>query len=54
MQAEQNDLITRIGKTPVSSAKDASDVLGKADLSKGVTLHITNREGSKLVPLQTK
>jgi serine protease Do len=48
------DLITRIGKTPVTSAKDASDALAKADLGKGVTLHITNREGSKLVPLQTK
>jgi serine protease Do len=48
------DLLTRVGKTRVTNAKEAGDALAKVDLSKGVTLHVTNREGSKLVPLQTK
>ena len=47
------DLLTRVGKTRVTNAKEAGDALAKIDLSKGVTLHVTNREGSKLVPLQT-
>ena len=43
-----------IDATPVTNAKDATDALSKADLSKGVTLHVTNKEGSRLLTLQTR
>jgi serine protease Do len=48
------DVITRVGKTPVNDAKEASEALAKADLSKGVTLSVTNKEGSRLMTLQTQ
>ncbi len=48
------DLITRIGKTDIASAEEASDALGKADLNKGVVLHVKNRDGSKIVTLRAK
>jgi serine protease Do len=47
------DVITRVGKTPVSDAKEASEALSKADLEKGIAVHVTNREGSRLLTVQT-
>src|SRR5688500_14693213 len=51
---EVGDVITRVGKTPVTSAQEASDALAKADLSKGVTVHVTNKEGSRLLTIQNR
>ncbi len=48
------DLITRVGKQNVASAKDANDAFSEADLSKGVVLKVTNREGSTIVTLRAK
>ena len=48
------DLITRVGRSKVTSAKDANDAFAKADLSKGVVLQVTNREGSTIVTLRAK
>ena len=45
------DLITRVGKERVRNAQEATAALGKADLSKGVTLYVTNRDESKLITL---
>ncbi len=47
------DLITRVGKTNVGTAEEASKALAKADLAKGVVLQVTNREGSQIVTLRT-
>ena len=47
------DLITRVGKTNVGSAKEATDLLSKADFAKGVVLQVTNREGSQIITLRT-
>ncbi|MGB7161326.1 MAG: trypsin-like peptidase domain-containing protein [Tepidisphaeraceae bacterium] len=48
------DLITRVGKERIANAKAATDALTTGDLAKGLTLHVTNKEGSKIVPLQTQ
>ena len=48
------DLITRVGRAKVTNAKEANDAFGKADLSKGVVLQVTNREGSTIVTLRAK
>jgi serine protease Do len=48
------DLITRVGKQRVTNAKEATDAFAKADLSKGVVLQVTNREGSTIVTLRAK
>ena len=48
------DLITRVGKQRVTNAKEATDALATADLSKGVVLQVTNREGSTIVTLRAK
>jgi S1-C subfamily serine protease len=43
------DVITDISKQPVSNAKEAREALNKADLKKGVTLYVVNRNGSQFV-----
>jgi serine protease Do len=43
------DCITRISDKPITSAKEASDMLSQADLNKGVRLYLTNKEGERLV-----
>ncbi|HEV2293947.1 MAG TPA: trypsin-like peptidase domain-containing protein [Tepidisphaeraceae bacterium] len=48
------DLITRVDKQSVTSAKEASDALAKADLSKGVVLQVTSRDGSRIVTLRAR
>ena len=48
------DLITRIGRTKIASANEANDAFAKADLSKGVVLQVTNKEGSTIVTLRAK
>jgi serine protease Do len=46
------DVITDVAKHPVSNAKEAREQLGKADLSKGVTLYVVSREGSRFVRVE--
>src|SRR5688500_8493258 len=48
------DVITRVGKTPVNNAQEASEALKKADLAKGVTLSVTNKDGSRLLTVQNQ
>jgi serine protease Do len=48
------DVITKINRQPVETAKDASDILGKEDLSKGVRMYITSTDGSRFVFLRTE
>jgi serine protease Do len=43
------DVITRIGDVEVSDAARSGELLSKQDLSAGVPIHITNREGSRFV-----
>jgi serine protease Do len=47
------DVITEVGKTAVSNAKEARDALAKADLSKGVRLYVVSREGARFVFVQS-
>ena len=50
---QEGDLITRINRQSVASAKEAADVLAKVDLSRTVVrLAVTNREGNRLVFLR--
>ena len=49
---QPGDIITQVGKTDVSSAKEASDALAKEDLSKGIPLSITTRQGNRFVLLK--
>ncbi|HEX3356648.1 MAG TPA: trypsin-like peptidase domain-containing protein [Tepidisphaeraceae bacterium] len=46
------DVITQVGGTDVESAKQAADALAKQDVSKGIRLSITNRQGSQFVLLR--
>jgi serine protease Do len=43
------DLITKIGDKTVTNAEDVSEALSKLDLSKGVPLYITNKDGERFV-----
>src|SRR6185369_5263477 len=47
------DLITEIGKTQVTTPKEAREALAKADLAKGVRLYVVSREGSRFVFVQS-
>ena len=47
------DVITQVNQQSVNSAHDAAQDLAKADLSKGVRLLVTNREGSELIFMQS-
>jgi len=46
---QEGDLITKVGDADVKTAKDVSDALSKEDSQKGVSLHITNRAGTRSV-----
>ena len=43
------DLITSINGKEITSADDASEALSKADLKKGVRLHVTTKAGERSV-----
>jgi serine protease Do len=43
------DLITRVNNTDIDSADTAQDALTKADPAKGISLYVTNRDGSHFV-----
>jgi serine protease Do len=45
-------LITQVGDTTVTSAKEASDALNKQDLTKGIRLSVTTHEGDAFVVLR--
>jgi serine protease Do len=47
------DVITKINRSAVNNAKDASDVLAKEDLKKGVRMYVTSAEGSRFVFLRS-
>ena len=46
------DLITKVDKQPVTNAKEAVDALAKGDLTKGVRLYVTSRDGSRFLFLR--
>ena len=48
------DVITDVGDTTVTSAREARDELKKADLAKGVRLTVTGVDGSRFVFLKSK
>jgi S1-C subfamily serine protease len=48
-QLKVGDVITRINDTPVKSAEEAGEALAKIDLSKGVSMRVTNRESLRSV-----
>jgi serine protease Do len=48
------DLITRVGSTDVTSTAEANAALKEADLSKGLRLSVTNREGSRMLFIREK
>jgi serine protease Do len=43
------DLITRIGDVEVSDAKSAADALANQDISKGIRMQISSRDGKRFV-----
>jgi serine protease Do len=43
------DVITRIGNTKINNAQAAADTLTKHDLSKGVRLYVTSKDGERFV-----
>jgi serine protease Do len=43
------DLITRVGDKNVATADDAAEALDKLDLTKGVALNVTNKDGQRFV-----
>jgi serine protease Do len=47
------DVITKIDNTPIKSPDDLNDALTKKDLSKGVKLYVTDREGSRFFFLKS-
>lgn len=49
---EAGDLITKVDATPVKTLDEVRDALAKKDLSKGVRIFVTNREGSRLLFLK--
>ena len=48
------DVITKVGNKSVSSADEAKDALGNADLSKGVRLYVVSKDASRFVFLQSE
>ena len=46
------DVITKVDKTLVKTAKQATEALTKGDTANGLRLSVTNREGSRLVFLR--
>ena len=46
------DVITKVDKQPVKTAKEASDALAKGDAARGVRLNVTNHEGSRFLFLR--
>ncbi len=46
------EVITEINKKPVKSAADAKEMLNKANLEKGVTLYLTNKDTSRFAFLR--
>jgi serine protease Do len=48
------DLITRIGSTDVTTPAEATAALKDADLSKGLRLSVSNREGSRMLFIREK
>lgn len=46
------DVISRVNKLAITSAKDAGDALSKADLKKGVRMYVSSRDGSRFVFLR--
>jgi serine protease Do len=46
------DVITEVGDESIETARQATDALGKQDLSKGIRLSITNQLGSRFVLLK--
>jgi S1-C subfamily serine protease len=53
-QLQDGDLITRVDGHPVADAAAAADLLGKADLDKGVRINITNRMGDEIAFIQNQ
>ncbi len=47
------DLITKVDKHPVTNAKEAADALAKGDLTKGIRLYVTSRDGSRFLFLRS-
>jgi serine protease Do len=43
------DVIAKVGNAPVKTAGEASDLINKKDLKKGVRLYVTTPEGSRFV-----
>jgi serine protease Do len=50
---QRGDVITRIGDADVASPKDVNDALAKADLTAGVRIHVTNKDGDRMLFLKT-
>jgi serine protease Do len=48
-EVEVGDVITKVGKTEVDDAASCADAIGKGDPTKGIALHLTDREGSRIV-----
>ena len=48
------DLVTKVGGSPVKSAKEASDAISKSDPKKGIRLYVTGPEGSRFVFIQAE
>ena len=48
------DLITKVEQKDVTNAKQAVDLLSKADVKKGIRLYVTNRQGSEFLFLQSQ
>lgn len=49
---QAGDVITRINNADIRSSDDAREALGKADLSKGARVYVTNKEGSRMLFLR--
>jgi serine protease Do len=50
---QAGDVITKIDDSPVSSADDVTQLLGKKDLSAGVTMYVANRDSMRSVFIKT-
>ena len=46
------DLITKVNRQPIATAKDAADALSKADVARGIRLNLTNREGTRFLVIR--
>ena len=49
----EGDIITRIGNEKVKNAQSAAAALSKNDLSKGVRLYVTSKDGDRFVFVKT-